>query len=58
MIETDDRLLVARLIEQFTHDSGPGFASLVTPQELAGFDASADLDKIRVKVLSMFKVFL
>ena len=58
MIETDDRLLVARLIEQFTHDSGSGFASLVTPQELAEFDASPDLDKMRVKVLSMFKVFL
>lgn len=58
VIETDDRLLIARLVEQFTNDSAAGFASLVTPQDLAGYNPTKDLEKLRVKVLSMFKVFL
>lgn len=58
VVETDDRLLVARLVEQFTNDSGRGFASIVTPQETAGYNAGTDLEKLRRKVLTMFKVFL
>ncbi|NDE15397.1 phosphatidylserine/phosphatidylglycerophosphate/cardiolipin synthase family protein [bacterium] len=58
VVETDDRLLVARLVEQYTRDSGPGFASIVTPQETAGYNAGTDLEKLRRKVLTMFKVFL
>jgi hypothetical protein len=30
----------------------------VTPQETAGYNAGTDLEKLRRKVLTMFKVFL
>jgi len=58
VVETDDRLLVARLIEQFNKDVAPGYSSIVTPQEIANYNVGTDLEKMRVKVLSMFKVFL
>lgn len=58
IVETDDRLLVARLVEQFTNDSGAGFASVVTPVDFSSYNAGTDLEKLRRKVLTMFKVFL
>lgn len=59
LMETDNRLLVGRLIDQFNQDSGPGFASLVSEEIAQGYiSGGTDLDKLRRKTLSMFKVFL
>lgn len=58
VVETDDRLLVARLVEQFSKDVAPGYSSIVTPEEIANYNVGTNLEKMRIKVLSMFKVFL
>jgi putative cardiolipin synthase len=59
LLESDDRLLVARLIEQYNEDSGPGFSSLVSEEIAEGYiSGGTDLEKLRRKTLSMFKVFL
>lgn len=58
VVETDDPLIVAKLVKQFLSDSGPGFAAQVTTQELDTFIPKSDLDALRIKVLSWFKVFL
>ncbi|MEY4632113.1 MAG: hypothetical protein RIQ81_2233 [Pseudomonadota bacterium] len=59
VIDTDNRLLVSKLIDQFNKDSGPGFASLVTEEIAQGYiSGGTDLDRLRRKTLSMFKVFL
>lgn len=58
VVETVDPLVIAKLVKQFMDDSGPGFATQVTNQELDTFVPKSDLDALRIQVLKWFRVFL
>ncbi|MEI6833648.1 MAG: phosphatidylserine/phosphatidylglycerophosphate/cardiolipin synthase family protein [bacterium] len=59
LYETDAPLLVAQLLEQQAHDSGPGYASLVTKEMAESYRTTkTTYDTLRRNALLLFKGFL
>ena len=59
LYETDAPLLVAQLLEQQAHDSGPGYASLVTKEMAESYRTTkTTYDTLRRNALILFKGFL
>lgn len=59
LYETDSPLLVAQLLEQQEHDSGPNYARIVTKEMAESYISGGNAwERMRREVLKKFRVFL